>query len=139
MTRIKYDIVLIKCISLFETLTQAKVKDCFIDDRGILTFIVSEHEIGKAIGRGGEMVRRLERSLNRKIKIVEFNPDLLQFVRNLIYPLQARHIEQVDSVVQIEPKDMITRGHLIGRAAVNLRNYVKITKRMFPIEEIKIV
>jgi len=130
---------LMKLISLFETLTQAAVKDCFVDNKEVLTFIVAENEMGKAIGKGGSNVHRIEKALNRKIKIVEYNPDLLKFVENAIYPLKARQIVQVDDIVEITPSDHLTRGYLIGRAAVNLHNTEKVVQRFFPIQKIKVL
>ena len=57
-----------KIMSLFETLTQAKLKDCIFDER--IIFIVEENQIGKAIGKNGVNVRKIESALNKKVKIV---------------------------------------------------------------------
>ena len=51
MSRIKYDSELIKLMTLFESMTGAKVKDCISDEK--LTFIIEEGDMGKAIGRNG--------------------------------------------------------------------------------------
>lgn len=125
-------------MSLFETMTGAKLKDCFIDDLKQTVFVVGEGQIGKAIGHKGNNVKRLENILKRKIKIIEFNNDFIQFLKNTIYPIQAKEITEESNIITITPADSKSRGYLIGRGAVNLRNYEKIVKRYFNIAEIKV-
>ena len=138
VNRIKYDLSLMKFISLFETITGAKLKDV-VDEESRLLFVVEEGEIGKAIGKNGVNVKRLENVLNKMIKIVEFNNDLLQFIRNLVYPLAAREIKEENKIVTIAGQDVKTKGLLIGRNAQNLRAYENVVKRYFEIEGIKVV
>ncbi len=127
-----------KYMSLFETLTQSKLKDCIVnEDRTI--FIVEENQIGKAIGRKGINVKKIENILNKKIKIVEFNSNHLQFIQNFIYPLKAREIKEDNKIVTITGSDTKTRGLLIGREAKNLNNLKSIVKRYFDIDNIKVV
>jgi N utilization substance protein A len=138
MNKIKFDIDLMKYMSLFEGLTNAKVKDC-IAGEGRITFIVSENEIGKAIGKNGSNVKRLNKVLNRKIKIVEFNSDIVQFVKNLVFPLKTKEVLLEDKTIKIIPPDSQTRGLLIGRNAKNLRSFEGIIKRYFDIMELRVI
>jgi len=108
MSKIKYDMSLMKFMQLFENLTHAKVKDCI--DNDILTFIVEENEIGKAIGKNGSNVRRLEALLKKKIKIVEFSSDVSQFVRNFIMPLKAKEVSSEGGVITITGTDTKNKG-----------------------------
>ena len=87
-----------KFMQLFESLTRARLKDCISSE--YLIFIVDENEIGKAIGKGGSNVHRLEGLLNRKIKIVEFHPDVKVFISNFIMPLKAREIREEENIVK---------------------------------------
>jgi len=137
MSKIKYNIDIMKYMQLFENLTRAKLKDCIADDK--LIFIVEENEIGKAIGKGGSNVRRLEDLLKKKIKIAEFNPDIKQFIRNFIMPLQAKDITEENNIVTITGPDTKTKGLLIGREGKNLENLKDIVKRYFSVEDIKVV
>ena len=138
MTKIKFDINIIKFMNLFESLTHAKVKDCIVEEERII-FIVEENNISKAVGRQGVNVRRLENSLKKKIKIVEHHPELLKFVQNVIYPLKVREIKEEEGVVVITAPDTTTRGYLIGRGAANLRGFESIVKRYFDIKEMKVL
>ncbi len=137
--KIKYDLNLMKFMSFFESLTKARLKDCFIDKNSLLVFVVEENQIAKAIGKKGINVRNIKEKLNRKIKIVEFNPHLETFVANIIRPLIGKEIKVDDNVVTITGPDTKTKGLLIGRNGQNLRNYEGIVKRYFDINEIKVI
>ena len=137
MNKIKYDIDLMKYMQLFENLTRAKLKDCISNEQ--LIFIVEENEIGKAIGKKGSNVKRLEGLLRKKIKIVDFNPDVKQFIRNFIMPLQVNDINEENNIVTISGPDTKTKGLLIGRERRNLENLKSIVKRYFEIEDIRVV
>ncbi len=139
MTKIKYDISLIEFIRLFDQITRTNVKDCFEDQNGLLIFVVELGEIGKAVGKKGSNVKIVENRLNRKIKIVEFNPQKLSFIANYIYPLKAVHITEEDGIVTIKGPDVQTKGLLIGRNAQNLRNLERVVRRYFEVKEIKVV
>ena len=136
VTKIKYDSEIMKLMTLFESMTGAKLKDCILNER--LLFIVEENEIGKAIGKKGSNIKRLENMLNKRIKVVEFNQDVLQFIKNLLYPLQTSGIENNDDVIAIQA-DTKTKSLIIGRNQQNLKNLISIVKRFFDIESIKVV
>jgi N utilization substance protein A len=138
MEKIKFDLQAMKIMSLFESITRAKLKDCIISEK-VITFIVEENEIAKAIGKKASNVRRLENSLKRKIKIVEFSDNIAKFIENLAYPAKIDQIEQDEKVVKIKAADIQSRGLLIGREANILRANEAIVKRYFDIEEIKVL
>ena len=123
-------------MSLFESLTGAKVKDCILND--IVMFVVHENEMGKAIGKHASNIKRVENTLKKRIKLVEFNNDVSQFVQNLIYPLKAREIKEEDGIVTVYGEDTRTKGLLIGRDRRNLNSINDIVKRYFKIEEVKV-
>jgi|TARA_B100001964_G_C14233516_1_gene601263 N utilization substance protein A len=138
VAKIKYDINIMKYMSLFESLTGARVKDCIVND-GIF-FIVHENEMGKAIGKKGSNLKRVENTLKKKIKLAEFSSDLVQFVQNLIYPIKAKEIkEEEDGTVTIYIDDRKTKGMLIGRDRHNINSIADTVKRHFDVNEIKVV
>jgi len=135
----KYDVELLKLMSLFEKITRADLKDCFVN-RERVVFIVQHGEMGKALGKQKFNLQKIEEAINRKIKIVEFNPDVLEFIKNLMYPLKILEIKQDDSVVIIKGSDTKTKGLMIGARAQNLRNYEELVKKYFDnVNEIKVV
>jgi len=139
MGKITFNADIMGLISLFETLTQAQVKDCVMREESLL-FIVNENEIGKAVGKKGVNVRRLEDRLRKRIRVVEFNPDVSRFVRNLIMPYQAKSVIVEEGIITIIPDDHKSRGMLIGKNASILRFNESIVKRYFKdINEMKVV
>lgn len=135
--KIVYDITAIKFMSLFQSITRANLKDCVIQENFVL-FIVHPNEVGKAVGAGGVNVRKLEKMLNKRIKIVEFSPEPVNFIKNLIHPLQVREIIESGGVYTLTAADLKTRGLLIGRNASHLRAYEDVVKRYFPVKELKV-
>lgn len=124
-------------MALFESMSGAKVKDCIENDK--LIFIVEENEMGRAIGKNGANIKRMENILKKKIRLIEFSGDIVQFVRNLIYPAEALDIKKDDGIVTIYGKDTGARAMLIGRERQNIKNINSIAKRYFDISEVKVV
>jgi len=136
--KITFNTEMLKFMSLFETLTHAKLKDCFFD-REKLVFLVEQGEMGKALGRNKANIMKLEKMLNRKIKIVEFSPNRLQFITNYLAPLRITDIKEEGDLIIITGADTKTKGLIIGIKARNLRNLEKIVSKYFKIDEIKVI
>lgn len=138
MTKIVLDKITLQTIALFEQMTGAHVRDCVPSDEQIV-FVVHEGEMAKAIGRGGQHVRNLEYKLKKRVKIVEFNSDIIQFAKNVVAPLELKEAKLEDTTLFLAAKDLKTRGLLIGRGASNLRLFEAIVQRYFPIKEIRVI
>ena len=136
MVKIKYDADIMQYISLFESLTGSKVKDCIVNDT--IIFIVHENEMGKAIGKYGSNIKRVENTLKKKIRLVEFSNNVLQFVQNLIFPIKAKDIKEEDKIVTVYGEDTKSRGIIIGRDRHNINFVTNIVKRYFDVTEIKV-
>ena len=121
----------IKIIALAESLTHAHVKDC-VPWGESRVFIVEGPFLGK-------QVRRLEQLIKKRVKFVFYSTDVVQFLKSLVYPLEIEKNEEKDGVLYISGKDTETRARLIGRGASTLRTIEAITKRHFPIKEIRVV
>ncbi len=124
-------------MNLFESLTGAEVKDCITTDDK-LVFIVTEETVGKAVGKGGSNIQRVERALKKSVKIVGYSSDITTFVTNLVAPLRLEHIRQEGTTLTIVPKDNRTRSLIIGRGGEELRKMELILKRYFDVSEVKV-
>lgn len=136
--KITFDTDIIKCMKLFEEMTGAKLKDCFFD-REKLVFLVEPGEMGRALGKNKSNIPRLEKALNRKIKIVEFSPVRLQFITNYLAPLKILDVKEEGDLVTVTGADTKTKGLIIGIKAQNLRNLEKVVSKYFPIKEIRVI
>ena len=137
MSKIKLDSDLIKLITLFESMTGAKVKDCIANEK--LVFVIEEGEMGKAIGKNGVNIKRMENMTKKKIKVVEFGSNVLQFVKIFVHPIEVLNIEEENGVVTIHGKDTGTKAMLIGRERQNINYLSDIVKRYFDVKEIRVV
>jgi len=120
-------------------ITRAKVKDCILEEERII-FVVDEGQLRKALGKSAENVKRVVNLVKKKIKIVEFSPEMLKFIKNFIHPLKIDAIHEEENIVILESQDTRVKGLLIGRAAQNLRKLEEYVKRYYPdLKEIKVV
>ena len=136
---LKLDTELIRLISLFEKITRSKVRDCFyFKDK--LVFMVEKGEMPKALGKNKGNIFKIEKLVKKKIKIMEYSSEMLQFIINLFAPLKVQDINEEENIVTITGPDTKTKGLMIGAQAQNLRAYETIAKQYFPqLEKIKVV
>ena len=121
-----------------ERITKAKVKDCFTDEEGTIFFVVAPGELGKAIGKSGSNIKKMQHELQRRIKVIEYNDNVVEFVKNIIYPLRIQSITEEQGTVVIKETNKKAKSLLIGRQAKNLKLINRAVKRFFQ-HEIKVV
>lgn len=127
----KLDQDTIQNINLFERITRAKVKNYFVNNE-TLNFIVENIEMGKAIGKNASNVKKLNSLFNKKIRIIEYDSNPVNFFKKLIYPLKLQEINLNNSVMEINA-DTKTKALLIGRNQKNLKIYNDILNYYFKI------
>ena len=137
MNKVKYDSDLMKLMTLFESVSGAKVRD--VVSNGKVVFIIEENDMGRAIGKNGMNIKRIEHMLKKKVKLVEFSNDIVQFVKNIIHPIEVQNVEYSDGIITISGKDTSTKSMLIGREHQNLNHTADLVKRYFDVKEIKVV
>jgi len=96
MATIKLDDQALRYISLFENLTNTRVKD-FLERYSTLYFIVDSGQLKKAIGRNGSKIRRLRDVFHKNIKIIEYSPDDEIFIRNIFREFPIKEVSIEDS------------------------------------------
>ncbi len=133
MTRFKIDQETFGLSSLLEKMTRARVMDCFKDQDSVF-FVVEQGQIGRVLGKGGEHVRKLREKLGMKVRVIEHNPEVTQFIRNAIAPLKVEQVEHQDGVVTITDSNKKTKSLLIGRNGKNLQTLNRAVKRFFNVE-----
>lgn len=130
-------------IALFESVTNAAVKDCIIDEeQGRVLFVVSEGQLGVAIGKGGRNIHTLERMTGKKQEIIEYSDEPSQFIKNALKPAVVKEVrisERTDgksiAVVTVNPKD---KGVAIGKNGRNAERLRFLAKRYFQIQNVSI-
>lgn len=120
-------------INIFETVTGIMPIEWEEIDKAIF-FVVPAKLIGKAIGKAGTNVQRLEKKLKKKIMILAHSEDISTFVKNLfknitIYQVEVSEIMDSKAVTIIaEEKD---KKKLIGKEGMRIKGARALLKRLF--------
>jgi len=131
--RVKLDQETLGLSSLMERITLTRVKDCF-QDNDTIYFVVAPGDLGKAIGKGGVNVKRVQNELGKRIKVIEYSDDLSRFIRNIIYPLSIEKITIQENKVLLEDQSKKAKSLLIGREGKHLELINRAIQRFFNVE-----
>ncbi|HYB04240.1 MAG TPA: NusA-like transcription termination signal-binding factor [Nitrososphaerales archaeon] len=131
-------------MSLFQNISGATARDCVIDPKAErVIFVVNRGEMGLAIGRSGETIKKVQKAIGKQVELVEWSDDATQFVMNSLNPQlvsEIRMSEKPDwskmvTVVVNEKK----KGAVLGKGGRNAEKARLLAKRYFSIETIHIV
>lgn len=123
--------------SLMEKIARVRVKDCFKDEE-VIYFVVAPGELGKAIGKGAINIKRAQEEFGKRIKVIEYNDEIVNFIKNIIYPARVEEIVEENNVIFIKDGSKKTKSLLIGRGGKNLMLINRAVKRFFN-KEVKVV
>lgn len=128
---ITFDTDTIRLVALFENVTKAPVKDCFVNDSNdTVYFIVDEGKIGLAIGKNGKSVKNIEHLIKKSVKVFEFSKDLVTFAKNLIPYVTGASVKTKGNEIIVEVNvDKKNKAMVIGRDRKNLDLYKKVLMR----------
>ena len=131
-------------MTLFQDISRATALDCVIDSTiPRIIFVVKKGEMGLAIGRSGETVKKIQRVVGKQVDLVEWSDDPKQFLMNSLNPplvSEVRMSEHSDgsrtAIVVVERKKI---GALLGFGGRNAERARLLARRHFSIETIRIV
>jgi len=130
-----------RLLAMFEDETDATVRDCLIDDEhDRVIFLVKAGEMGKAIGAGGEQVKRVEEHLGREVKLVEDARTAEDFVANALAPAAVYNvtISENDDTVAYAEVAQEDRGAAIGTDGKNIEAARELAARHHDIDGIEL-
>jgi transcription termination/antitermination protein NusA len=131
-------------MSLFQNISGATARDCVIDSKvERVIFVVNRGEMGLAIGKSGETIKKVQKAIGKPVELVEWAEEPAQFVLNSLNPQlvsEIRMSEKPDgskmvTVIVNEKK----KGALLGKGGRNAEKARLLAKRYFSIETIHIV
>ena len=131
-----------RLIAQFENLTGAGARDCVVDEKfSRILFVINPGEMGLAIGKKGASVKKASDAFGKKVEVVEYNPDKVQFLRNCFLPVQIQTVtfeqnEEGDEVayIEVQPED---RGLAIGKEGKNIIKAKKLAFRQFDLVNVE--
>ena len=140
MTEVKLTTEGIRYIALFESLTRAVARDCYIDDENDrVIFVVKKGDMGLAIGKNGNNINRVKRSIGKHIEIVESSGDVDEFVANALQPVSVKKVQVVSkenkklAYVEVMSKD---RGIAIGKNGKKIHKAKVLAQRHFGLDDV---
>jgi N utilization substance protein A len=140
MTEVKLTTEGIRYIALFESLTRAVARDCYVDDENDrVIFVVKKGDMGLAIGKNGNNINRVKRSIGKHIEIVEFSGEVDEFVANALQPVSVKNVHVVSkenkklAYVEVMSKD---RGIAIGKNGRNINKAKVLAQRHYGLDDV---
>lgn len=132
-----------RLIAQFENLTGAGARDCVVDEKfSRILFVINPGEMGLAIGKKGASVKKASDAFGKKVEVVEYNSDKVQFLRNCFLPVQIQVVtfEQDEdgaevAYIEVRPED---RGLAIGKEGKNIIKAKKLALRQFDIVNVEL-
>jgi N utilization substance protein A len=118
-------------------LTKSTALDCIIDDRfDRVIYIVKQGDMGLAIGKKGENIKRLQNVLGKRVEMVEYSEDRDEFVTNIFKPAEVDRVEQDSTTGQLNiyVKRKSDLGIAIGKGGCNIEKARLLTRRFFNLE-----
>lgn len=119
--------------SLFEKITRVIPADYNESDE-LLVFVVSQFQLGKAIGKKGINIEKLRRAFNKKVVVVADSDDPENFVRNFLNNVRIINVESrqvMDENALIVIVNEADRGIAIGRNGDRIKALKNLLKRKF--------
>jgi len=140
MTEVKLTTEGIRYIALFESLTRAIARDCYVDDENDrVIFVVKKGDMGLAIGKNGNNINRVKKSIGKHVEIVEYSDEVDEFVANALQPVFVKKVQVVVkenkklAYVEVMSKD---RGIAIGKNGRNIQRAKVLAQRHHGLEDV---
>jgi N utilization substance protein A len=146
---IKLDRKSMELISLFNNITGAIIKDCFVfespeNESEIIIFLVKKEDVGKAIGKAGEHVKDLMAKIQKKIDVIPWSENLEEFIQYILNTtkttIKVQTIEIKESknlkktvIISVRPQD---RGKAIGKEGSMIRKVKELVLRHYEVDNV---
>ncbi|MCL2460233.1 MAG: NusA-like transcription termination signal-binding factor [Euryarchaeota archaeon] len=123
-------------------LTKATALDCIIDPRfERIIYVIKKGDMGFAIGKKGENIRRLEGVLGKKVEMVEYDDMIEGFLTNIFRPAQVIQFDRDDDSKKINT--LVAKrtdvGIAIGKNGSTIEKARTLMKRFYGYEVAEIL
>ena len=115
-------------------LTKSTAIDCIIDDNfDRVIYIIRKGDMGTAIGKRGDNIRKMQRVLGKRVEMVEEASDLNMFIGNILKPacLSSVLVDNETGKIKILVERKGDLGIAIGKGGSNVEKVRLLCKRFF--------
>jgi N utilization substance protein A len=128
----------VRYIALFESLTHAAIKDCIIDD-GRVIYVVNTGDMGAAIGKRGDNINRVKKSVDKHIELIEYADEPVTFIKNAFGTVSVKSVnisEKGGKKVAYVDVPASEKGLAIGRNGSNIDKVKMVVSRHHDIDDV---
>ena len=134
----------LKLMSMFQEISGAMAKDCVVDEKmNRVIFIVNKGEMGLAIGKNGQSIKNIKKSVGQDVDLVEYSDDPAELIANSLNPKLVKNIkltEKTDGLkTAIVSVDDSKKGEIVGRNGKNAERARLLAKRYFQNTTLQII
>ena len=120
-------------LNLFNQITRIHTRFC-LNYNGTIIFCVPREFVARAIGEGGENIKRISEILQKKVRIIQCPrglQDARGFIGVIVKPVTFRDVEIRGSEIILTAGNTQNKAALIGRDKRRLLEMQKIVKDFF--------
>lgn len=120
-----------------QRLTRISPIDCIIDDAfERIIYLIAKGEMGIAIGRNGENIKRLQKSLGKRIEMVEEGASPAELIAHAMWPAEIARVEcdGESRIAEIFLKNKGDMGFAIGKGGANIEKARLLCLRYYGLE-----
>lgn len=139
MSNVTYDTEMLRTISMFENITGVDAVDCVIEEDEAY-FIVPEGKAGMAIGKGGKVIQKVQRKLNKDVKVYEYSDNIGKFLNNIV-PADIRGVDIEEHGDEKEVEIQVSRenkGRVVGKNGNKIDSIRDILERTHNVDEVTV-
>ena len=118
-------------------LTKSTALDCVIDEKfDRIIYVIKTGDMGYAIGKKGDNIRRLQNVLGRKVEMVEYAEKLEEFLANIFKPARILRVEIDPDTNKINTyvSSRSEVGIAIGKGGCTIEKARSLVRRFFGLE-----
>ncbi|MBP2147117.1 N utilization substance protein A [Methanofollis sp. W23] len=115
-------------------LTKSVAYDCLIDDRfDRVIYVIKPGDMGLAIGKKGENIRKMQKVLGKRIEMVEYAEDRGGFIANILRPAEVKEIrtDELTGKLEIVIQKKSELGIAIGKGGSTVEKARLLVRRFF--------
>ena len=113
-------------------LTKSTALDCVIDERfERIIYVIKKGDMGLAIGKKGDNIKRMQNVLGKRIEMVEYAEDPDEFITNIFKPAEVSEVRRDPRTGQtnIHVRKKSDLGIAIGKGGSNIEKARILMKR----------